>query len=40
MRTGRAYHSRNIAVFAVRDGKIAPVGEYTDTQHVEHVLSG
>ena len=40
MRTGRAYHNRNIAVFAVRDGKITSVREYTDTQHVEHVLFG
>jgi uncharacterized protein len=40
MRTGRAYHNRNIAVFTVRDGKITSVREYTDTQHVEHVLFG
>lgn len=37
---GRAYHNRNIAVFAVHDGKITSVREYTDTQHVEHVLFG
>jgi uncharacterized protein len=40
MRTGRAYHNRNIAVFAVREGMIISVREYTDTQHVEHVLFG
>ena len=40
MRTGRAYHNRNIAVFTVHDGKITSVREYTDTQHVEHVLFG
>ena len=27
-------------IFAVRDGKITSVREYTDTQHVEHVLFG
>jgi ketosteroid isomerase-like protein len=39
-RDGGAYHNRNIGVFAVRDGKISSVREYTDTQHVEHVLFG
>jgi ketosteroid isomerase-like protein len=39
-RDGGAYHNRNIGVFAVRDGKITSVREYTDTQHVEHVLFG
>jgi ketosteroid isomerase-like protein len=29
-----------IGVFAVRDGKTTSVREYTDTQHVEHVLFG
>jgi ketosteroid isomerase-like protein len=28
------------ASIAVRDGKITSVREYTDTQHVEHVLFG
>lgn len=39
-RDGGAYHNRNIGVFAVRDGQITSVREYTDTQHVEHVLFG
>lgn len=39
-RSGAAYHNRNIAVFTVRDEKIAALREYTDTQHVEHVLFG
>ena len=39
-RSGAAYHNRNIAVFTVRDGQITSVREYTDTQHVEHVLFG
>jgi hypothetical protein len=39
-RNGEDYHNRNIAVFTVRDGKITSVREYTDTQHVEHVLFG
>jgi len=37
---GAAYHNRNIAIFTVRDGKIAAVREYTDTQHAAHVLLG
>ena len=37
---GAAYHNRNIGVFTVRDGQITSVREYTDTQHVEHVLFG
>lgn len=39
-RSGDAYHNRNIAVFTITGGKIASVREYTDTQHVEHVLFG
>jgi ketosteroid isomerase-like protein len=39
-RGGAAYHSRNPGVFTVRDGKITSVRQYTDTQHVEHVLFG
>ncbi len=39
-RSGAAYHNHNIAVFTVRDGQITSVREYTDTQHVEHVLFG
>ena len=39
-RDGGAYNNRNIGVFAVLDGKITSVREYTDTQHVEHVLFG
>jgi uncharacterized protein len=39
-RSGAAYHNRNIAVFTITGGKIASVREYTDTQHVEHVLFG
>jgi uncharacterized protein len=38
--SSRFYHNRNIAVLTVRDGKITSVREYTDTQHVEHVLFG
>jgi uncharacterized protein len=37
---GAAYHNRNPGVFTVRNGKIASVRQYTDTQHVEHVLFG
>jgi uncharacterized protein len=39
-RGGAAYHNRNIGIFTVRDGKIAAVREYTDTQHAAHVLFG
>jgi ketosteroid isomerase-like protein len=39
-RNGAVYHNRNIGVFTVRDGQITSVREYTDTQHVEHVLFG
>jgi uncharacterized protein len=39
-RNGAAYHNRNLGVFTVRDGQITAVREYTDTQHVEHVLFG
>jgi len=37
---GAAYHNRNVGIFTVRDGKIAAVREYTDTQHAAHVLFG
>ncbi|MGH3625814.1 MAG: nuclear transport factor 2 family protein [Sciscionella sp.] len=37
-RNGAAYHNHCLGVFTVREGKIASVHEYTDTQHVEHVL--
>jgi ketosteroid isomerase-like protein len=37
-KTGKVYDNTCLGVFAVRDGKIASVREYTDTQHVEHVL--
>ncbi len=30
----------NVGIFTVRDGKIAAVREYTDTQHAAHVLFG
>ena len=36
----RAYHNRNIATVTVHNGKITSVREYTDTQHVGHVLFG
>ena len=39
-RNGAAYHNRNVGIFTVRDGQITSVREYTDTQHVEHVLFG
>ena len=39
-RGGAAYDNRNIGIFTVRDGKIAAVREYTDTQHAAHVLFG
>ena len=39
-RGGAAYHNRNIGIFTVRDGQIAAVREYTDTQHAAHVLFG
>lgn len=37
-RTGKRYDNRCLGVFTVRDGRIAAVREYTDTQHVERVL--
>jgi ketosteroid isomerase-like protein len=37
-RNGTAYHNRNVGVFTVRDGKIVPVREYTDTLHVAGAL--
>ena len=39
-RNGASYHNCSIGVFTVRDGQITSVREYTDTQHVEHVLFG
>lgn len=39
-RGGAAYHNRNIAIFTIRDGQIAAVREYTDTQHAAQVLFG
>jgi uncharacterized protein len=36
--TGKVYDNACLGVFTVRDGKIASVREYTDTQHVERVL--
>jgi hypothetical protein len=39
-RGGAAYHNRNVGIFTVRDGKVAAVREYTDTQHAAHVLFG
>ena len=39
-RGGAAYHNRNVGIFTVRDGKIAAVREYTDTQHAARVLFG
>ena len=37
-KTGKVYDNTCLGVFTVRDGKIASVREYTDTQHVERVL--
>jgi uncharacterized protein len=37
-RGGGAYLNHNIGVFSVRDGKIASVREYTDTQRAERIL--
>ena len=37
-RGGAAYRNHNIGVFTVRDGKIASVREYTDTQRAERIL--
>ena len=37
-RGGAAYLNHNIGVFSVRDGKIASVREYTDTQRAERIL--
>jgi ketosteroid isomerase-like protein len=39
-RGGAPYHNRNVGIFTVRDGKIAAVREYTDTEHAAHVLFG
>ena len=37
-KTGKIYDNHCLGVFVVRDGKIASVREYTDTQHVARVL--
>jgi uncharacterized protein len=37
-KSGKVYDNTCLGVFTVRDGRIASVREYTDTQHVEHVL--
>ncbi|MEV8477547.1 nuclear transport factor 2 family protein [Streptomyces sp. NPDC051173] len=37
-KTGRAYDQKNSGVFVVRDGKIAAMREYADTQHWERAL--
>jgi uncharacterized protein len=39
-RTGRAYDNEYCGVFVVRDGRIAEVREYLDTQHAAEVLFG
>jgi hypothetical protein len=38
VRNGNPYENQNIAVYLVRDGKIATAREYADTQHWEHAL--
>ena len=38
VRNGNAYNNQNIAVYTVRDGKIAAAREYANTQHWEHAL--
>ena len=35
---GTPYRNRNIGLFAVRDGKIVSVREYTDTRHAGQVF--
>ncbi|MGF1428429.1 nuclear transport factor 2 family protein [Kitasatospora sp. LaBMicrA B282] len=37
-RTGRAYRQKNSGVFTVRDGRIATMREYADTQHWHDAL--
>jgi ketosteroid isomerase-like protein len=37
-KTNKRYDNRCLGVVTIRDGKIASVREYTDTQHVERVL--
>lgn len=37
-KTGRPYHENNIGVFVIRDGRIAAMREYADTQHWERAL--
>lgn len=39
-RTGLAYDNEYCGVFVVRDGRIAEVREYLDTQHAAQVLFG
>ncbi|GAA1263944.1 hypothetical protein GCM10009665_61800 [Kitasatospora nipponensis] len=36
--SGATYHNPCLGVFVVREGRIASVREYTDTQHVERTL--
>ena len=38
VRNGNPYDNQNIAVYTVRDGKIATAREYANTQHWEHAL--
>ena len=38
VRNGNAYDNQNIAVYTVRNGKIATAREYANTQHWEHAL--
>jgi uncharacterized protein len=38
VRNGNPYENQNIAVYSVRDGKIATAREYANTQHWEHAL--
>ena len=37
-KAGTPYRNRNIGLFAVRDGKIVSVREYTDTRHAAQVF--
>jgi ketosteroid isomerase-like protein len=36
--TGKAYDNSYLAVFELRDGRIAQVREYADTQHIADVM--
>ena len=38
VRNGNPYSNQNIAVYTVRNGKIATAREYANTQHWEHAL--